>query len=175
MPTPLDAASLRELAFGYVAKFATSRARLLSYLGRKLRERGWAGDEPPDADKLVAELVDREFIDDSGYAAMKAGSILRRGYGGRRVAQMYYVDGIAEPDREQADGLVASEALSALLVHARKRRIGPYAAQPITDPKEREKAIARMLRAGHDYRLVRKLLDLAPGTGNDAIEQMLSD
>ena len=42
---PLNAAKLEELALGYVGRFATSRAKLLSYLKRKLRERGWDGDQ----------------------------------------------------------------------------------------------------------------------------------
>ena len=35
---PLDKARLEELALAYVARFATSAARLESYLARKLRE-----------------------------------------------------------------------------------------------------------------------------------------
>ena len=40
---PLDEAGLNELALAYVARYATSRAKLLAYLARKLRERGWGG------------------------------------------------------------------------------------------------------------------------------------
>src|SRR5690606_22662366 len=40
-PKPLDAARLDELALTYVARFATSAAKLERYLKRKLRERGW--------------------------------------------------------------------------------------------------------------------------------------
>ena len=36
---PLDAARLDELALAYVARFATSRAKLLRYLARKVRDR----------------------------------------------------------------------------------------------------------------------------------------
>jgi regulatory protein len=38
---PLDQAALQELALRYVGKYATTRAKLRAYLGRKLRERGW--------------------------------------------------------------------------------------------------------------------------------------
>ena len=40
---PLDPARLEELALAYVARFATSAAKLERYLPRKLRERGWDG------------------------------------------------------------------------------------------------------------------------------------
>ena len=43
-PKPLDEDALRDLALRHVARFATSRGKLLAYLNRKLRERGWAGD-----------------------------------------------------------------------------------------------------------------------------------
>ena len=43
-PPPLDEDALRELALRHVARFATSRGKLLAYLNRKLRERGWAGE-----------------------------------------------------------------------------------------------------------------------------------
>ena len=43
-PKPLDAPRLEELALAYVARFATSAAKLETYLRRKLRERGWEGE-----------------------------------------------------------------------------------------------------------------------------------
>ncbi len=52
---PLDKSALDELALRYVGRFATTRAKLISYLGRKLRERGWAGSREAD----VAAVADR--------------------------------------------------------------------------------------------------------------------
>jgi regulatory protein len=45
---PLDEGRLNELALRYVGRFATTRAKLRSYLGRKLRERGWDGTREPE-------------------------------------------------------------------------------------------------------------------------------
>ena len=42
-PPPLDAEKLQNLALAYVGKFATSRAKLIDYLRRKLPRGGWAG------------------------------------------------------------------------------------------------------------------------------------
>ncbi len=39
-PSPLTATRLQDLALSYVARFATTRAKLEAYLVRKLRERG---------------------------------------------------------------------------------------------------------------------------------------
>jgi regulatory protein len=46
---------------------------------------------------------------------------------------------------------------------ARKRRIGPFASEP-ADPKQRERALSAMIRAGHAFALAKSILDLAPGT-----------
>ena len=55
------------------------------------------------------------------------------------------------------DGLhrPALEDLVLLGLLARRKRIGPYATAPL-DPKQREKAIAAFLRAGHAYALARR-------------------
>lgn len=104
-------------------------------------------------------MAEAGYIDDAGYAAMKAGSLLRRGYGSRRVANMYYTDGIAEGDRADADALCAAERISAIIALARRRRFGPFA-DTIADDKTRERQLATLIRAGHAFGLAKKLLDL---------------
>ena len=161
-PPPLDEAALRDLALRHVARFATSRGKLIAYLNRKLRERGWGGEEPADPEALADRFVDLRYIDDAGYAVMKSASLARRGYGARRIEEDLRAAGISESDREQADAQIASESWMAADRFARRKRVGPYATAPI-DPKQREKAIAAFLRAGHDYTIARKWVDAAPG------------
>lgn len=173
-PKPLDSASLRELAFAYVARFATSRARLRAYLARKLRERGWQDAKPADPAALIDQMTDRGYIDDAGYAAMKAGSLLRRGYGKRRVANMYYADGIGEGDRREADELCADERIGAIVALARRRRFGPFA-DAAPDDKTRERQLATLIRAGHEFGLAKKLLDLGRERDEEAIAARLAE
>lgn len=162
LPPPLDEDALRELALRHVARFATSRGKLLAYLNRKLRERGWGGERPADPDALTERFVELGYIDDAGYAVMKSASLGRRGYGARRIGEELRAAGIAETDREQADAQTASDAWTAADRFARRKRIGPYATASL-DPKQREKAIAAFLRAGHDYAMARRWVDAAPG------------
>lgn len=159
---PLDPESLRELALRYVARFATSRAKLLAYLQRKLQERGWDGEAPPNAELLVERLCELRYVDDSSYAAMKSASLSRRGYGSRRIAQSLRADGIAEADREEADARTLAESWTAADRFARRKRLGPYATER-PDPKQREKWIAAFLRAGHSYATARRWTDAPPG------------
>ncbi|WP_176591706.1 regulatory protein RecX [Sphingobium sp. EM0848] len=161
-PPPLDEEALRELALRYVGRFATSRARLLAYLGRKIKERGWGGEAPADPQALVDRLSELRYVDDAGYATMKSASLTRRGYGARRVAESLRADGISEVDREEADAQTASESWQAADRFARRKRLGPYALT-LPDPKQREKAIAAFLRAGHNYETARRWIDAAPG------------
>ena len=160
---PLDEDGLRDLALRYVGRFATSRARLLAYLERKLRERGWAGETPAAPDALVARLGELRYVDDSAYAVMKSGALARRGFGARRVDQALRQAGIEEEDRRAATRPDDAAAWDAADRFARRKRLGPYAAAPL-DAAQREKAVAAFLRAGHDFGTARRWVDAPPGT-----------
>lgn len=159
---PLDSEALERLAFFYVGRYATTRHKLAAYLARKLRERGWAGTGTADVEALVARCADLGFVDDGAFAASKASSLMRRGYGERRVAQALQAAGIADADAAPAREEAGEQALAAALRFAERRRIGPYAAAP-ADWEARQKAAAAMLRAGHRIDLVRTVLNASPG------------
>lgn len=159
---PLDQARLEQLALTYVGRFATSRSRLVDYLERKLRQRGWAGAEPPDPPAIAERMQQAGYIDDAGFALAKARDLAARGYGARRLADALSGAGIDEGDRAEALQFAGREAAAAALIFARRRRIGPFAtAAP--DRQGRERALAAMVRAGHGFALARAIVDAAPG------------
>lgn len=158
-PKPLEPARLEELALAYVARFAVSAAKLEGYLKRKLRERGWAGEADPPVAALVARFVDAGYVDDAAYARSKTGSLLRRGYGMRRIGQALGAAGIGEADREAARASADIQRRAALAL-AKKRRFGPFGAGQLDRPG-REKQIAAMLRAGHPLDSARELVNAA--------------
>jgi regulatory protein len=158
-PKPLGPRRLNDMALAYVARFATSAARLEAYLTRKLRERGWEGDTHQGhaaIQTLIARFVDAGYVDDETYARMKSGSLLRRGYGARRIDQALNFDGIDEPLRADI-APNAHESRQAALIYARKKRLGPYARE-VPDAPLREKHLASFLRAGHAMGIARKIL-----------------
>jgi regulatory protein len=158
---PLDQASLRDLAMTYVAKYATSATRLERYLKRKLRERGWVNSAPqPDIAALVARFAELGYVDDAGYARMKSASLLRRGYGRRRIGAALGQDGIAADLRDDVAPSRA-ESRHAVLAMARKRRFGPFGSARPEDRQAREKQVAALLRAGHDLDSAREIVDAA--------------
>jgi len=169
-PKPLDAARLDELALTYVARFATSAAKLERYLRRKLRERGWDGEPGPDLPALVGRYVELGYVDDEAFARARSGSLLRRGYGKRRVGEALREAGIGEAIR---DAIRPAEGVQrrAALAMARKRGFGPFGREPV-DWARREKQIAALLRAGHPLDSAREMVDAA---SEEAAEQWAAE
>lgn len=167
------------MALAYVARFATTARGLERYCLRKLRERGWEGrDEgapPPDVAALVVRFVEMRYVDDGEYARARSGSLLRRGYGERRVGAALDAAGVAAADRAE---IGVYEARLAALRMAEKRRFGPFGADraPPADRSARDKQIAAMLRAGHSHDSARHLVEAADGEAARAwVEAARSD
>ncbi len=164
-PKPLDAASLRDLALFYASRFASTEARLATYLTRKLRERGWSGDAPPDIAALTGRLAELRYVDDRAWGEAKARTMAARGLGARRVREALRHGGVGDDDMaavlDRPDGDDAAEpGLAEAIIFARRKRIGPFGANPATrDPDLRRRALAAMLRAGHGFDIARRILD----------------
>src|SRR3990167_3867056 len=76
---PLNRLSLGELALAYVARFATSRKKLADYLRRKVRERGWEGEEDVPIGEIVERIGELGYVDDAAFAMSKAQAMRARG------------------------------------------------------------------------------------------------
>ena len=155
---PLDIDSLQQLALFYVGRYATTRARLRRYLERKLNERGWNGPATPAVDDIVERMTELKYVDDEAFAVTRTASLLRRGYGVRRVRQTLRAVGIVEDDSEAALKVAEAEALEAAFRFARRRKLGPFSQEPENRLMQR-KAFAAILRAGHAPDIARKVLN----------------
>lgn len=160
---PLDQAALDRSALRYVERYATTRAKLAAFLKRKVRERGWAGDDPPAIDELVERFAELGYVDDAAFAEARAASLTRRGYGLRRVADSLRAAGVEESDASPATDTARDNAWNAALVFARRKKIGPYAIA-VPDRGAREKALGAMLRAGHGLDIARRVVSMEPGS-----------
>ncbi len=188
-PRPLDETALRDLALSYVARFATTGAKLEGYLARKIRERGVAEDAEGrtsdlDVTGLVTGFIEAGYVDDEAYARARSRDLTARGYGARRVEQALWAAGVEEEVRaDSAPGEAQSRRAAVLL--AKKRRFGPFSLsegveisddEPDGDPlarrKLREKQVAAMLRAGHSYEHARFIIDAAR---LDDVEEWLAE
>jgi regulatory protein len=168
-PPPLQEAALRDLALAYAARYATTRMRLLRYLSRKLQERGWTGDAPPDPEALADRLVALRYVDDAAFASMKGRAMAARGLGRRRVEAALAAAGVSTDDRGEAPD--AAAALATAIAFARRKRLGPFARAVSDDPALRKKAMAAMLRAGHGLDAARRVLAArSPGEAEALLE-----
>ena len=158
-PKPLNPAAFEELALAYVARFSTTAVKFERYLARKLRERGWDDNQGPPLAATVERYVALGYIDDAAYARMKSGSLLRRGYGGRRVRQALGEAGVPDKVRDEAAPDEA-QARQAALTYARRRRFGPFG-DGIPERERRDKQLAAMARAGHSFEHARAVIDAA--------------
>lgn len=166
---PLDRAALDRLALRYVERFSTTRVRLVDYLRRKIRERGWEG-EAGDPQELAEKFAELGYIDDRAYGEAKAGAMARRGLGGRRVGLAFRQAGIGEEDAAALAGGIEDRGLEAALIFARKKRIGPFAST-MADRVLREKQIGAMIRGGHGFALSRRIATMAPGESTEDLAQ----
>lgn len=168
-PSQLNSRELEELALAYVARFATTRTKLVAYLSRKIRQSGWSEEREPDLDGLAERLAGLGYIDERAFALSKSRLLVQRGYGRRRLENDLKIAGISGGAAEVARTHSESKALEAALRFAKKRKIGPFASAP-HDRLQREKAIAAMVRAGHSVGLALRISGLAPGTPIDSAE-----
>lgn len=154
---PITQRQLEDMALRYVARYATSTAKLRDYLKRKLRERGWSEDSEADVEALVLRHASLGHVDDKSFAKIRSDSLLRRGYGARRVAQSLSHAGIGT---ELQDSIRPSDHAQrqAVVALAKRRRFGPFASEAVS-PEKREKHMAAMLRAGHRMDHVRQVLN----------------
>ena len=157
---PYDAATLERAALDYAARYATTRARLAAYLRRKLRERGWTEEEPAPVERLVNRFAERGYVDDPGFAAARTESLLRRGYGARRIGDALRMAGIDADTAGALRGRIDAAAEQSAMAYARRKGIGPFAHRT-PDPAEKRRWIAAMARAGHPWDMVLRVLGSA--------------
>ena len=154
---PLDTDALNRLALHYVGRYATTRAKLGSYLRRKVLERGWNESVPADIAAIVARCAELGYVDDRAFAESRAASLGRRGYGARRIGAALQGAGI---DRETVAAVMPDEDADyrAAEVYARRKRIGVFG-NGATDPKLRQRQFSAMLRAGHSFELAKSFVN----------------
>jgi regulatory protein len=175
-PRPIDAAQLQDMALGYAARYATTAAKLRRYLQRKLGERIWTPADPPDIDGLVTRLTGLGYVNDRAYAASKQRDLTARGFGAGRVRGALAAAGVARDDVTAVlapeDGAIADPYAPAI-AFARRRRFGPFARDGASpDPAQRNRELAAMARAGHDFAIAKRVLNAVDATAAEALSPL---
>jgi regulatory protein len=162
VPKPFDSHALNALALNYLGKYATTRHKLRIYLVRKLNERGWKDEGEPPVDAIIERCAELGYIDDAGFAAARGAALTRRGFGAQRIAADLRAIGIdAETAAEPLEN-ARENAFDAAIAFARRKRIGPFG-DGSTNPDQRRRNMAALLRAGHAPALARRIAYADPG------------
>ncbi|TQV73349.1 regulatory protein RecX [Denitrobaculum tricleocarpae] len=166
-PKKATARYLENAALYHLDRYATSRAHLARLLmmrvERSARAHGTDREEgAKQIDAILEKLVRNGLLDDQGYAETRARSLHRRGTSARGIRADLAAKGVAADLIESAlTGLREQSAdpeVTAAIVYARKRRLGPYRTEAQRAEK-RDRDMAALGRKGFSYDLVRRIID----------------
>jgi regulatory protein len=140
----------------FVVNSLGARAQSVAEIEAKLTARGI----PPDvARAAVAEATRLGYLDDAELAGQLARGLRSRGYGPRRAAQALRRRGVSENDARVALDAAYGEADETALARA------ALGARPTRDAKEREKAVAYLVRRGFATSAAREVVRERPEEG----------
>ncbi len=165
-PSPLTAQRLRDLALHYTGRYATTEAKLRSYLARKIRERGIADGATLDPTTLAAECASLGYVNDSLYAESKVAGLQRKGLGPSRIKMSLKAAGIADEIAAPLLETPDDEALVRALIFAKRKRIGPYGSGH-DDRKVMARWWGAMSRGGHTPDVIKQVLQMTVPNEDD--------
>lgn len=165
-PRPVTEIYLQRAATHYLDRYGSSAENLRRVLERKslrrLQARTLEGDHQRMIAITVAGTIANGTLDDAAYARSKASGLIRKGASARTISSKLRSKGI---DSETAIAALPEGGIDEMAQahrHAQRKRLGPYAAKP--DRERRQREIASLARAGFPYRVAAAVID---GTEDD--------
>jgi regulatory protein len=168
-PAEPTEAALHEAALTYLARYGATQAGVLRVLNRRIAR--WAhatgdtgekaGAARAAARAIVGRLAASGAVNDEAYAASRARSLQRAGKSGRAIGAHLAAKGVPAAVAHDALPEDSAHELAAAVIHARKRRLGPFRAKPADLPEARRKELANMARAGFAHGVARQALSLS--------------
>lgn len=168
-PDPPSEAALAQAALAHLARYAATRATLLRVLDRRIAR--WAdatGAEETEvaaaraaARRVVERLAAAGAVDDAAFAEARARRLAREGRSALAIAAHLAQRGAGEEAGGAIEAALPDEeaALAAALIALKRRRLGPFSADP---QASRDKALAALARAGFSRRIAEAALATAP-------------
>ena len=168
IPPAMTADYLRGATSQYLGRYVPSEYQLKQVLWRKIdkniRVRG-SGDRSAYEMMVVDELTYRQKtgdLDDVRFAAAWVESLHRRGKSKLQIRVKLQQKGIAKTtiakSLEVLEEGEEDHALIAAIRYARKRRCGPFQLDPKKRIDRKQKDVASMMRAGHSYDCIKKIM-----------------
>ncbi len=178
-PSPPDAQQLRAIALAHLARFAATEASLTRVLLRKIdRWQVGAADAAEAAAAarasvagIVRDLAAAGAVSDENFAQARARSLIRAGRSRRAVRAHLASRGVAQavvaaslPEDERHE-------LAAALIHARKRRLGPWRRGAFS-PEDFRRELGSLARAGFPQPVAAAALRFTPEDAEALIAEL---
>lgn len=164
-------AALHEAALAHLARYATTEAGLLRVLERRIARwrRGASGEAETLAVaaaaaraavlRIVTRLAAAGGVDDAAFAHARAERLHRAGRSRRAIAAHLAARGVAAETARAALPEDPESELAAALALARRRRLGPFRADPAPAP---DRDLAVLARAGFSRAIAEQALTMSP-------------
>lgn len=165
---------LTRAAVHYLERYATSKAHLQKVLERKVLKACMALDRDPAdfatmIDSVVEKCVRAEMVNDQTYAETKVASLHRTGMSRRKIAAKLHAKGVDRDMVQSALSDLPEDEFETALVHARRKRLGPFRNTDTRDAS-RDKDMAALCRAGFSYQIARRVIDHEPAPAAEAFQ-----
>jgi len=175
-----DATTLRAAALAHLARFAATQAGLTRVLERKVANWAHKSAEPPERiaataaqaraciPEIVRRLAESGAVSDAVFAQTRARALARSGRSRRAIGAHLAARGV--PATLAAEALPADPSLDfvAALIHARKRRLGPWRKQEAS-PESLRRELGSLARAGFAHEVATRALRSGLDEAEDAI------
>jgi regulatory protein len=176
---PPDTAALHEAAVAYLARYAATEAGLQRILERRVARWARRADATMDVETIAAatarahaaiaevvrQLAAAGAVSDAAFAVIRARVLRRGGRSRRAVAAELAARGVGVDTARAALEAEETDELSAALVLARRRRIGPFR----DGDEDRRRELATLARAGFS----REVANQALRTPREEAEEMV--
>jgi regulatory protein len=177
---PPTTADLRNVALGYLARYAATEMGLRRVLTNRIEK--WRSQQAEiDADiasalhksvnEVIANVVQTGLVNDQAFAEMKGLSLRREGRSSRSARAKLMTKGVPPalahevlPDDPEAD-------LAAAVMTARRRRLGPFHDPRRGDAADGARALATLTRAGFSMGIAQRALAMPTEEAEALIEQ----
>ncbi len=181
---PPDRAGLQAAALNHLARYAATEIGLKRVLHRKIDR--WAREADGskegereeiaqivakarhEAARIVARLAESGAVSDQAFAEGRARSLSRAGRSRRAIGVHLAERGVGQELAASVLPQDPAREVAAALIHARKRRLGPFRKLEET-PELRRRELANMARAGFDHATASRVLRMAPHEAEERI------
>ncbi len=165
-PKKITPQRLKNIALYYLKRFETSTSNLRLVLKRRIDDYCYY-DKDFDKfeayswlDNLLDDFVRLKYVDDERFAEIKIRGYLAMGKSVRYIVGKLREKGIDEDLVMKFLSTQEYDPFASALKLAQKKKIGPYSVDCDTRLKRRSKDLAILIRAGFDYDVCVRVLDM---------------